>query len=93
MSDKPTILIGLVVFVVLATVPIWYALGIADEESAPAYPADLELPENSSQCVEDRQYMIANHMDLLNRWRDEVVRDGDNSRIEIGGQLYEKSPW
>ena len=89
MGDKIWIIAGLAVFLVLATFPIWYALGT--DNDAPAFPSDLELPQNYSQCVKDKEYMIANHMDILNQWRDEVVRQGDNSRIEIGGKLYEKS--
>ena len=91
MGDRIRIIAGLAVFLVLAASPIWYALGIAKDASAPAFPSDLELPQNSSECVEDKEYMIANHMDLLNQWRDEVVRQGDDSPIEIGGKPYEKS--
>ena len=91
MGDKIKIFAGLIVFLVLAAFPIWYALGIAEDASAPAFPSDLELPQNSSQCVKDKEYMIANHMDLLNQWRDEVVRQGDNTPVEIDGKQCEKS--
>ena len=91
MGDKIKIFAGLMVFLALAAFPIWYALGIAEEASAPAFPSDLELPQNSSQCVKDKEYMIANHMDLLNQWRDEVVRQGDNTPVEIDGKQCEKS--
>ena len=42
-------------------------------------------------CVEEVNYMQANHMALLIEWRDAVVRQGDTSRIEINGRSYLKS--
>lgn len=77
MSDKPIIIAGLAVFVVLATFPFWYPLvppPVAGEEvSAP----DREYPQHAPRCVEKREWMAANHMNLLKQWREEVVRDGD----------------
>ncbi len=72
MTDKGRITAGLVVFLVVVTFPVWYAFGPTGD----AAPPDLELPKDSTQCVEDTEYMTANHMDLLNRWRDAVVREG-----------------
>ena len=91
MGDKIRIFAGLIVFLALVAFPIWYTLGIAEDAPAPSFPSDLELPQNSSQCVKDKEYMIANHMDLLNQWRDEVVRQGDNTPVEIDGKQCEKS--
>ena len=73
MSDKGKILFGLSVFVILITYPFWGRLAAGD-----ALPgrAELEYPANEDACVEDTPYMRASHMDLLNQWRDDVVRDG-----------------
>ena len=35
------------------------------------------------KCVEDTEYMTANHMDLLNQWRDAVVREGEKEYTSI----------
>ncbi len=92
MADKIKIFVGLIVFLALAAFPIWYALGITKDAPTLDFPSDLELPHKRySQCVKDKDYMIANHMDILDRWRDEVVRQGDNNTIEIDGKEYEKS--
>ena len=91
MGDKIKIFVGLIIFLALVAFPIWYALGITQNVPAPDFPADLELPTNYSQCVKDTEYMIANHMDILNQWRDKVVREGDNSPVKIDGMDYEKS--
>jgi len=73
MSDKVKIALGLGAFVVLAAFPFWNRLFAAGDATAP----ELEMPENATRCVEAAQYMTANHMDLLNRWRDAVVREGE----------------
>ena len=91
MFDKIRIFVGLIVFLALAAFPIWYALGITNDVPTPDFPSDLEIPRNFSKCVKDKEYMIANHMDILDQWRDEVIRQGDNSPIKIDGKEYEKS--
>ncbi|MFH1416869.1 MAG: sulfate reduction electron transfer complex DsrMKJOP subunit DsrJ [Planctomycetota bacterium] len=87
MSDKGTIVAGLVVFLALAAFPFWYALGVGGDVS----PPDLELPTDATQCVEDTEYMKAEHMDLLNRWRDAVVRDGEREYTSESGEKYTMS--
>ncbi len=89
MYDASKIVAGLAVFVVLATSPLWYN----QISAASADEPELQAPPNgATQCVEATEYMRANHMDLLNQWRDEVVRD--NQRIyvsELNGKEYEMS--
>ena len=85
MSDKPIIMAGLAVFIGVMTFPIWYTLGFSEDSS----PPDLERPQG--ECVESALWMSANHMTLLKDWRREVVREGDKSKITVGGQEYPKS--
>lgn len=73
MKDKTTILLGLGVFIVLATFPIWFTLA----SGKPGYVPDPELPEGESRCVESLEFMKSWHMDLLDEWRDDVVRNGN----------------
>jgi len=87
MRDKGTIIGGLFIFLALVTFPIWYALGSAVDSS----PPNLELPKNSTACVEDTAYMTANHMDLLDQWRDAVVREGKKEYTSSSGQEYTMS--
>jgi len=89
MGEKVWIFGGLTVFLVLAASPIWYTVGVAKD--ATGAPADLEMPLNSKECVKDKAYMVANHMDLLNQWRDAVIREGDKSTVEVEGKQYPKS--
>ncbi len=73
MSDKGKVISGLVVFVVLVTFPVWYTLGAGADGSRP----ELELPTDGTRCAEDKEYMTANHMGLLDEWRNAVVREGE----------------
>ena len=74
MHDVGKIAGGLIVFLVLATSPLWYN---ALSASTPDVPPLDAPPNGSQQCVEATDYMRANHMDLLNEWRDDVVREGE----------------
>ncbi|MEW6249104.1 MAG: sulfate reduction electron transfer complex DsrMKJOP subunit DsrJ [Planctomycetota bacterium] len=76
MSDKPAIVVGLVIFLGLVTFPFWYA-----RATGPTAAPVVEMPKNAAQCVEDKAYMTAHHMELLNEWRDAVVRDGRNEYV------------
>ncbi|MHC4827694.1 MAG: sulfate reduction electron transfer complex DsrMKJOP subunit DsrJ [Planctomycetota bacterium] len=88
MSDKAKITLGLGAFLVLATFPVWNRLFAAGDAAKP----ELELPADASQCVEATEYMTANHMDLLNQWRDAVVREGRREHTSsLTGETYEMS--
>lgn len=73
MYNGGKVLAGLFVFLAILTFPFWY------NASQAAYKTpELQLPPKSvaTQCVEDAEWMKAEHMQLLNHWRDWVVRDG-----------------
>jgi hypothetical protein len=74
MRDRGKILVGLAIFVLLATVPFWSRLAAFGDGEA-SQP-ELVYPTDATSCVEDTPYMTANHMHLLNEWRDAVVREG-----------------
>ena len=74
MNEKWKVIVGLVVVLIIGALPIWYSVAIGDSGERPTF----EFPDAEEHpCVEDREFMIANHMDLLNDWRDLVVRDGE----------------
>ena len=47
MRDRGRIVLGLLLFLLLATFPIWYNLGSASKPSRP----ELQLPINEQKCV------------------------------------------
>lgn len=70
MYDSGKIIAGLVIFVAVVTFPIWGGIGGEDKGPNHVKPA-------SGQCVESAAYMRTNHMQMLDEWRDSVVRDGE----------------
>jgi hypothetical protein len=90
MSDKPRIIVGIVIALIILTAPFWYAL-YSQAAGTREPPPEVALPEGQSQCVEDAAYMRAHHMDLLDEWRDAVVRDGDAEPVVVDGKEYPKS--
>lgn len=71
--NKEWVIAGLVVFAVLATFPFWYNHG----KAAPAPEVKLtEKAKKAEKCVRPTEYIRNNHMQLLDLWRDTVVREG-----------------
>jgi hypothetical protein len=73
------------------TFPIWYN-AIAGKG---AYVPDIEIATKDvlgrDQCVMSTDYMRANHMNLLNQWRNDVVRLGERVHIAPDGRKYDRS--
>jgi hypothetical protein len=89
MGDRGKISIGLAIFVILVTFPFWGRM-IASGDAQVSRP-ELETPAGETACVEATEYMTANHMDLLNNWRDSVVREGVLDYTAEDGQVYQMS--
>ncbi len=87
MRDKGRIIIGLVVFLILVSFPVWYNVATGEPTNAP----ELKKPESSQQCIRDTEWMTAHHMDLLDDWRDKVVRDGERYYLDDSGDKIEMS--
>lgn len=79
------IIAGLIVFVVLLTFPFWYSGGKAAET------LEVELSpkaKKAGHCVEPKEYMRREHMQLLNDWRDAAVREGNRTYVNAKGESY-----
>ena len=91
MFDGWKIILGLIVFLILMTSPIWFNAATGKG----AYVPDLELATEDiagkDQCVMPAEYMRPYHMDLLNEWRDEVVRNGERVHVAPDGRKYDRS--
>ncbi len=79
------ILPALGAFLLVATVPIWHGLAAR----SPAF----QSPPNpkGERCIEPKAFMRAEHMRMLIRWRDEVVRDNNRIYTATDGRKWEKS--
>ncbi len=81
------VITGLVIFVLLLISPIVY--NVAGGKSTQAPEPKILTPDKD--CVESSEYMKRGHMDLLNDWRDRVVRDGERTYTSTNGEQYEMS--
>lgn len=51
----------------------------------------LEKPKGVTKCVESVQYMRTSHMKVLDDWRDQVLREGNRTPVEVEGVKYDRS--
>lgn len=85
MYQAKYIIPGLIAFAALVIFPFAYNAGSSQFE------VKLELPKNASECIEAKEVMRARHMQILNEWRDKVVRDGVHVYENSKGQKFDIS--
>jgi hypothetical protein len=86
MKDRVLIIVGIIIFAFLFTIPFWMNLSSRAELKQP----ELIYPEGETNCIAEKEYIKANHMDILNRWRDSVVRENVRFTV-INGEKVEMS--
>ena len=89
--DGKYIAVGLMVFIVLATFPIWFNHGKAAPPPEPKLDTPVIMKMAQKQCVMPKDQMITGHMQLLNDWRTEVVRNGKRMYVAADDKKYEMS--
>jgi hypothetical protein len=85
MYDGKYVIPGLIVFVALMTFPIWKNMGNAGPVPKP------EKPKGVTKCIDSTQFMRTSHMKVLDEWRNQVLRDGNRTPIEVEGVEYDRS--
>jgi len=84
--DGGKIITGVVIFLILITFPFWANLG----KAAYKYP-ELEKAAQAKECVEATEWMRGNHMQLLDQWRDNVVRGATRVYVSQSGRQFDMS--
>ncbi|MGA6924248.1 MAG: sulfate reduction electron transfer complex DsrMKJOP subunit DsrJ [Desulfosarcina sp.] len=88
MKDKNKILAGLAIFIAVVTLPFWFNMG----KAAPAPELELTAKAKAAKtCVMPTAYMKAEHMQLLDVWRHNVVRNGERMFVNAEGKLFNMS--
>lgn len=87
MFDAGKVLAGLAVFGALTTGPVWWALG-RDGNGA---PPELQKPVGEKHCIEPTAFMRARHMELLDEWRQAVVRADEHVYVASDGKRHDIS--
>ena len=79
MYNAKAVIVGIVVLAVLFTSPFWMGYFGSDYTST-----GVVLPKGEKSCIEDTDFMRAQHMRLLNEWRDEALRN--ENRIYVSAK-------
>jgi hypothetical protein len=87
--NKNMIITGLVIFALAVLSPFWFNM-ITTTQAAPE-PELLGKAKAEKKCVLDKYDMRANHMSLLDEWRDSVVRDADRMYTAANGHSFNMS--
>jgi hypothetical protein len=87
MRDLRIIIPLLLAILLAAGLPVLNGLRPGQKSS----PPKLELPAGEKACVMPTAFMRENHMVLLLRWREAVVRSGDRAAVIVGGRAFAKS--
>ena len=96
MHNGGKIIAGLIIFVALVTFPFYNNFGKANAKpepktDTPAIKEAQALLGKKEVCVEPKAFMKAEHMQILNDWRDSVVRDGNRIYVASDGKRYNMS--
>ena len=85
MYNAKYIIPGVLIAVVAFTSPFWLNLG----GKTYVYP-EVALPtgEGKDKCIESKEWMRAEHMALLNTWRDEAIREGKREYVATDGRKW-----
>ena len=83
--NSKAVITGLAIAVIAFTAPFWLNLG----SSTYTYP-ELAVPaeKDGTKCIESKEWMRANHMTMLNQWRDEAIREGKRTYIATDGKEW-----
>lgn len=85
MNDKKLIVTGLVIFLIIVLFPFWFNRGKA------VPPPEVKLTEQAQaakECVLAKDYMRSEHMQLLDLWRESVVREADRIYTNPKGKQF-----
>jgi hypothetical protein len=91
MYNADKIIPGLIIFLGLVTFPFWFNMG----KAAPPPEIKIDTPFIQKlavkQCVLPKAEMRTAHMQMLNDWRTDVVRNGLRIYVAPDGKEYNMS--
>ncbi len=76
MYNAKAVITGIVIFVIVFSSPFWLGwLGLDYTKTG------VVLPAGETACIADTEFMRANHMRLLDEWRDKALREENREYI------------
>jgi len=91
MYDIAKIILGIIIFLAIATSPFWFNQATGQAEYMPDPVIYSKNIPGQEACVMPVDFMRSSHMDLLNEWRQTVVREGNRIFISPDGKEYRMS--
>ncbi|WP_068964394.1 sulfate reduction electron transfer complex DsrMKJOP subunit DsrJ [Desulfosporosinus sp. BG] len=91
MHKGSKITVALIIFVAILTLPFFYNRGKVNKGPEINLNTSAILKLADKQCVEPPEWMRANHMQLLLKWRDAAVRNGQTVYTNSQGKSFEIS--
>lgn len=90
---KTYVILGILVFLAIATSPIWMNLGGVRAAEGPEISLDTPAIQamDEKACIYDTEFMRDNHMEILHDWKVQVVREGNRTLVTPDGETYEMS--
>lgn len=88
MNDKKLIIAGLGIFILIVLSP--FLLNIGKATSSPD-PVLSDKAKAAKYCILEKEEMKAQHMQILDKWRDTVVREGQRMYKSTNGRTYNMS--
>lgn len=88
MYDGWKIITGLIVGIGLLIFPLFYNGLKAAKVPEPELTAKAK---QAKECIEPKSFMRTQHMKILDRWRNEAVRDNNWLYVFSSGMRYDKS--
>lgn len=76
MYKNRRIIAGIIIFVAILVIPFLYNWGKSNKGPEINLNTRTINQLAAKQCIEPTAWMRANHMKLLDQWRNEFVRDG-----------------
>lgn len=89
MNDKGIIITGLIIFVIIILFPVWY--NFTKPATVALEPELSEKAKAAKNCVLPKEEMKAQHMQILDEWRENVVRKGKRVYVAGSGKEYNMS--
>jgi len=85
MYNARPVCIGIVILVIVLSAPFWVGFFGKDYKET-----GISKPTQEA-CIEDPAFMRAQHMRLLNEWRDEALRNENRNYVAKNGKNWEIS--
>ena len=88
MYDGWKIILGLIVFLIIVTLPFTMSIGKIYVKPEP----NIDTPEiqkmEKKQCIEPKQYMREMHIKILDSWKSFATREGRRVYVATDGKTY-----